>query len=156
MSEPGALHSNTEQHESFMDGLTVFTKYVTTTTSSGYNGLTLRHIIESFAPKLIEHLHDEIPSLLSTHIIEDEKALMNVWTQASAMAQKDSDLYVAGPFFLGCQDKTFRIDGMEGDFPGVPWVLETVVRGWYARRHAGAWRFLPSDLNGRRRLLQTV
>ena len=74
---------------------------------------------------------------------------------SAASAQRDNDPYVAGPFFSGCQDKGFRIDGMEGDFPGVPWVLEKVVRGWYSRRHAEAWRFLPSELDGRRRVLQT-
>ncbi len=156
MNQPGTLHENTEQHESFMDGLMVYTKYVTSTSAVEYNGLTLRHMIESFAPKLIEHLHDEITSLLSTHVVKDEAALLAVWKQAAAMAQKDNDLYVVGPFFLGCQDKEFRIDGMEGDFPRVPWVLEKVVQTWHARRYAGAWRFLPSDLNGKRRLLQRV
>ena len=81
---------------------------------------------------------------------------MALWKKTAQLAQNDNDPYIAGPFFLGCQDQEFRIDGMEGDFPGMPWILEKVVQGWYSRRYAGAWRFLPSGLEGRRRLLQTV
>jgi hypothetical protein len=151
----GAMEENTKGHESFAEGLTVFHKYVFVTKSAEYNGVTFRHIIESFAPDLIQHLHDEIPTLVNLHVA-DPKELMKVWKQASHLATKDASLYTDAPFTLGCQDKSFTIDGHSCDFPSIPWVAEALVRNWHAKKHAGAWNFCPSDLSGKRRLLHVA
>ena len=155
LRRPGAMEGNTKGHDSFAEGLAVFQKYVFITKSSEFSGLTFRHIIESFAPELIQHLHDEIPTLLSLHVV-DSKALMKIWKQAEHIATKYNSLYTDAPWTLGCQDKSFLIDGQKCDFPGVPWVAETLLRTWHAKKHAGAWNFCPSDLSGRRRLLQVA
>jgi hypothetical protein len=153
LGEEGALHENTEQHEAFMDGLMVYTKYVKNTSADEYNGLTLRLIIENFALKLIEHLHDEIPSLLKCHAIKDEEALMGIWTKAAELALKDTDIFVAGPFLLGCLDKDFTVDNLPADFPGFPPELESQVANEMSKKHQGAWEFCPSDFKGNRRAL---
>ena len=155
LGRPGSMDDNSRGHESFAEGLVVFQKYVFVTKSAEYNGITFRHIIESFAPALIQHLHDEIPTLVNLHVL-DQKDLMKVWKQASYLATKDASLYTDAPFTLGCQDKSFTIDGQRGDFPSIPWIAEAFVRNWHSKKHAGAWNFCPSDLSGRRRLLQTA
>ncbi|KAJ9605563.1 hypothetical protein H2200_010220 [Cladophialophora chaetospira] len=155
LGQPCAMEENTKGHESFAEGLAIFRKYVSVTKSSEFNGVTLRHIIEAFAPNLIQHLHDEIPTLVNLHVL-DSKELMKIWKHAEHMATKDNSLYTDAPWTLGCQDKSFLIDGQKGDFPGVPWVAEALIRNWHAKKHAGAWSFCPSDLSGRRRLLQVA
>lgn len=153
LHRPGAMEVNAKGHESFAEGLAIFQKYVFVTKASEYNGVTLRHIIEAFAPDLIQHLHDEIPTLASLHVL-DSSALMKVWKEAEHRTLKDQNLYSDAPWTLGCQDKSFMIDGEKCGFPDVPWILEVVIRNWHAKRHAGAWRFCPSDLCGRRRRLK--
>ncbi|OCT48622.1 hemerythrin HHE cation binding domain-containing protein [Cladophialophora carrionii] len=152
LGRPGAMETNTKGHESFADGLAVFQKYVFVTKPAEFNGVTFRHIIESFAPDLIQHLHDEIPTLVSLHVL-DAKEVMKVWKHAEHLATKDNSLYTDAPWTLGCQDKSFLIDGQKCDFPDVPWLAEAMIRNWHGKKHAGAWSFCPSDLSGKRRLM---
>jgi hypothetical protein len=152
LGRPGAMEENTKGHESFADGLAVFEKYIFVTKPSEFNGTTFRHIIESFAPNLIQHLHDEIPTLLSLHVV-DSKELMKIWKKAEHIATKDAQLATDAPWLLGCQDKSFIIDGQKCTFPDMPWMIEAVIRNWNAKKHAGAWRFCPSDLSGKRKLM---
>ncbi|KAK4946311.1 hypothetical protein LTR10_014509 [Elasticomyces elasticus] len=155
LNRPGAMEKDTKKHESFADGLAIFEKYVFQTKPAEFHGITFQHMIESFAPNLIQHLHDEIPMLMSLHVL-DSAALLKVWKKAGRRAAKDAGLYTSGPLTLGCQDKSFTIDGEKSDFPEMPWVLEAVVRNWHSRKYAGAWNFCPSDLSGRRRQMTTV
>ena len=150
LARPGAMEENVKGHESFAEGLAIFQKYVFITKPDEFNGTTFRHIIESFAPELIQHLHDEIPTLAGLHVLKSED-LIKIWKRAEHIATKDSDLYTDLPWILGCQDRSFVIDGEKTTFPGAPWILETVVRNWHARKHAGVWRYCPSDLHGHRR-----
>jgi len=152
LGKPGAMEENKAGHEKFMEAFHVFEKYVFRTTAAEYNGLTLRHIIESFAPDLIKHLHDEIPTLVSLHVLNG-KDLMKAWKEAEHRATKNIDLNSGAPWILGCQDRGFEIDGEKCTFPGMPWAAASLVRHWHARKHKGAWRYCPSDLNGARREL---
>lgn len=149
---PGCMEESQRGHESFAEGLAIFGEYLSAATPSKFCGLTFRRIIESFAPNLIQHLHDEIPTLVKLHVL-DSRALMRIWRSANHLATKDADLYNDLPWLLGCQDRTFAIDGIKGDFPGGHWIVEALVRNWHAKKHAGIWRFCPSDLSGRRRRL---
>jgi len=155
LNKPGAMEENTKGHESFAQGLAVFEKYIVVTKPSEFNGVTFRHIIESFAPDLIQHLHDEIPTLLGLYVV-DSRELMKIWKKAEQIATKDADLYTDAPWLLACQDKAFVIDGEKCTFPGMPWLVEAMIRNWQGKRHAGAWSFCPSDLFGRRRLMPVV
>jgi hypothetical protein len=150
LGRPGAMEENVKGHQSFAEGLAIFQKYISVTKSDEFNGTTLRHIIEAFAPELIQHLHDEIASLMGLHVL-DSAELMKIWKHAEHLAFKVTDLYFDVPWSLGCQDKSFTIDGVKCTVHSSHWMLEAVVRNWHARRHAGAWKFCPSDLHGHRR-----
>ncbi|KIV98117.1 hypothetical protein PV10_01798 [Exophiala mesophila] len=152
LNRPGAMESNVKGHESFAEGLSIFHRYITMTKPDEFNGTTFRHIIESFAPELIQHLHDEIPTLASLHVLKSED-LMKIWKEAEHIATKDGSLYTDLPWTLTCQDKSFVIDGETSSFPDVPWLIEAVVRNWHAKRYADVWKFSPSDLHGQRRLM---
>ena len=109
-------------------------------------------MIESFAPDLIKHLHDEIPTLISLHVLNG-KDLMKAWKEAEHRATKNIDLNSGAPWILGCQDREFEIDGEKCTFSGMPWAAASLVRHWHAWKLKGAWRYCRSDLNGARREL---
>lgn len=155
LQRPGAMEENTEGHHSFETGLKEFEKYVFTTRPADFDGFTLRGIIESFAPMLIQHLHDEIPTLVALHTL-NSKQLKSVWEQAGKIATKDTDLYTDAPWIIGCQDKQFLIDGKKCEFPNMPWIAEALIRNFHAKRHAGVWKFLPCDLHGQRRQMAAI
>lgn len=150
LDRPGAMEENVKGHQSFAEGLAIFQKYILVTRPEEFNGMTFRHIIESFAPELIQHLHDEITSLMSLHVLHSHD-LLKVWKHAEHLASKASDLYSDMPWTLGCQDKSFTIDGLRCTVTSPHWIPVAVVRNWHARKHAGAWKFCPSDLHSLRR-----
>lgn len=153
MGRSGGMEENVKGHEAFMEGFHAFQKYVSDPASvSHFDAIKHRENIEWFAPELIQHLHNEIPTILSLYTHEDS-AMKKIWEQADKMATSGVDMHTFGPIVLGCQDKTFLIDGEIPDFPGMPWIAEYLVRKWYARRYSGVWDFCPSDLQGQRRLL---
>jgi len=148
LNRPGAMEEHTKGRAAFGQGLTVFQKYVFMTKASEYHGATVRHIIESFAPSLIQHLHDEITALVGLHML-DSTRLLRAWKEAGLA----TNAAAFSRWTLGCQDRSFTIDGEKGALPNVPWIIETLVRKWHAKKYAGAWKFCPSDLSGTRRQL---
>jgi hypothetical protein len=145
----GSMEGNVAQHQAFEAGLRVFEAYVFKTQPSEFQPNTLLHIIESFAPILIEHLHDEISSLLALYVLHSED-LMKIWKKAEYEATKDDDMYSSLPFILGCQDPTFELDGEIRYFPPIPKAVRPAVlmanKWWFSRRKAGVWRFLPCNI----------
>lgn len=144
---PGAMEPNVEQHHAFEKGLGVFEEYVTQTKPEGYCGRQLRDILDSFLDVLVQHLHDEIPTLLNLHTL-DSKEMSKIWEKTAHEATKDIDIFTDAPFVLSCQDRTFLLDGQPRGFPGIPFFLPWVVSAIFARRHAGAWKFSPSGILG--------
>jgi len=63
----------------------------------------------------------------------------------------------AAPLYLGCQDKSFTVDGEQIPFPEVPFIAAYFVDWVLSSRHKGAWRFNPSDMYGNpRKPFETV
>jgi hypothetical protein len=50
----------------------------------------------------------------------------------------------------------FELDGEVRPFPPVPFFFPYLIRWVYGKRHAGSWRFCPSDEFGIPRELQFV
>lgn len=152
-SSSGVLEATSSDHAAIMREFFTFRNHVLDpNTIKTFDGMSLRRMIEGFAPELIQRLHDQIPIVTSLHVV-DSKEVRKVWMQAHKMATDGIDLYLDAPFLLGCQDKSFLIDGESTDCPCVPWVVERLVRKWHAKKHAGIWEFCPSDLCGNRRVL---
>lgn len=155
LAEPGAMSANVAGHDAFLPGLRLFEAYVSRTQPQEFCGLTLRHMLDRFAPLLVEHLHDEIPTLLGLWRVE-AAPLRKVWAVAEKMGRSGGSLWEAPAMVLACVDREMLMDGAVCAFPEVPWGVETVVRKALARRFAGVWRFAPFDLEGRRRTLPAV
>jgi hypothetical protein len=67
------------------------------------------------------------------------------------MNQKNYDQFVIPPMVLGLRDITFEGGNQ---WPTLPPQSNKIVQNLLARKHAGAWRFLPSDTWGNPRPLK--
>ncbi|KAK4182627.1 hemerythrin HHE cation binding domain-containing protein [Podospora australis] len=71
---PGLMEGNVEQHHAFHDGLAAFKQYAEDVVAGKerYDGGKVRGIIDSFGSALMEHLADEIPTLVGLRRYEDK------------------------------------------------------------------------------------
>jgi hypothetical protein len=176
LGQKGIMSKNLEQHKAFESGIEDFRKYATTTLD-GYSGKELKHLINRFGKPLVDHLHEEITSLLDvqsqfdpkgtalkTHYLLFEKKLV---TQSSLVSYpstwitlnfQDSVLIIVKSrhqaFIFGCRDVTFE-NGINKNWPDeAPFVVPYLISWFLARDLAGVWRFLPSDFKGNPRRLK--
>ena len=146
---PGCMAANIEQHHAFEPGLKRLRGYAVETNPSQYDSSLLRDIINSFATTLQQHLTDEIATLLALQDCDSDKLLATYKkAETTAAGQSKDETY---PLVLGLCDKTY--EGGVHDFPPAPWFAPYVVHYLFGRKHAGAWRFCPSDTWGRPRKL---
>jgi hypothetical protein len=150
---PGSLQHNVEQHHEFSDGLSDLQKYATTTAPEQYSGTRVQNLIDSFAETLREHLKDEIDTLWAMDSVKadtvDSKKLLAIYRDCEAEAGKQ-DKSIVPPMVLGLCDKTFEGGN---DWPKMPMGSSYIVHYLFARKHRGAWRFLPCDTFGKPRPL---
>lgn len=104
-------------------------------------------MIDAFAPALLAHLEEEIPTLFALRDYDDTQ-LRKLWRRtekfAADMSGGGSMAEIVIPCALGCVDRGFE-DGLHKNFPPLPFFVPPLVDWWYARKHRGAWRFLPCD-----------
>jgi hypothetical protein len=65
------------------------------------------------------------------------------------IANIHAHLYSFSPFVLGCQDKSFILDGKKYLFPEVPTIVPYIVDLFLSSRHKELWQFNPSTLYGK-------
>lgn len=113
--------------------------------------------MSTFAPILVEHLHDVVYTLNT--LVNDEtllpEHLNRIWSKMEdAMAAK-LDLYTDAALLVGCHDRHFTINGRRAEqrSPHLPKGTTIMVKKWHSRRHEAAWKFCSSDFSGKRRLL---
>ncbi|EAW11912.1 hemerythrin domain-containing protein [Aspergillus clavatus NRRL 1] len=151
----GVMAGNLEQHRAFESAMEGFATYVSSTSVDAYDGAAVKQRIDRFGKLLVQHLHEEIQTLLSVrerldpagevlkqHYLAFEKRLVaqSSWTRHQ-------------PFIFGCRDVTFE-NGVNGNWPpDAPFFVPYVISGVLSRKLAGVWRFLPSDFHGRPRPL---
>jgi hemerythrin-like domain-containing protein len=154
LAQPGAMAGNVEEHDAFLPGLTLFDAYVSKTRPEEYCGMTLRNMLERFAPLLVEHLHEEIPTILGMWKVE-AKELEKCWAVAEKMGRSGGSVWEAPAMILACVDKEMVMDGEACTFPDAPGVVEWVVRKGLSRRFAEVWRWAPFGMDGVRRVVRS-
>lgn len=60
----GLMEVNVHQHDEFQPRLAEFNEYVETTKPADYSSEKIKELIDAFAPALMKHLADEIPTLM--------------------------------------------------------------------------------------------
>ena len=153
LAQPGSMGVNVAGHDAFLPGLQLFEAYVTKTRPEEYCGMTLRNMLDRFAPLLVEHLHEEIPTMLMMWRV-DAKELEKCWAVAEKMGRSGGSVWEAPAFIMACVDKEMVMDGEPCSFPGAPAAVEWVVRKGLARRFAGVWKWAPFSFEGERRLVR--
>ncbi|PWY69072.1 hypothetical protein BO70DRAFT_374227 [Aspergillus heteromorphus CBS 117.55] len=144
------LGDNVGQHQTFEPALQQLLQYGRYTVPERYDASVVRGLIEELAPPFREHLSHEIDSLLSMEPYEyDGEALLGVFRECEAEAGKQ-DKHVIPPMVLGLRDVTFEGGNK---WPCLPPLAEWLVFYVLARKHSGAWRFLPCCTWGKPRRL---
>jgi hemerythrin-like domain-containing protein len=87
-NNPDIMRENKEQHEAFLAGLTDFEHYAANTTSDNYRWDDAKAKLDAFAPALMKHLREEIPTLLSLKDYDSAK-LRAVWQVTENAAKGD-------------------------------------------------------------------
>ncbi|KAI0203707.1 polyketide synthase dehydratase-domain-containing protein [Astrocystis sublimbata] len=138
----GQLSQNLHQHELFSGGLQSLNQYARNTPATTYDGNRVCELIDTFANHMAQHLTDEIDTLWGLDCCEkEEENLLKVYQDSEAEAGKQ-DKTLVPPMVLGLCDKTFEGGN---NWPAMPLGSSYVVHYLFARKHRGAWRFLPSD-----------
>ncbi len=102
------MEKNVEQHEAFAKGLEEFKAYVFDTDASVYEGKKLRAIIDGFGDLLVQHLRDEISTLLELEKYGGKK-LAKAWADLEDKVKAEIDNpYRLIPMAFGAVDKTFE------------------------------------------------
>lgn len=73
--EKGIMDANVEQHHAFHDGMEALNAYALAVISGTkqYDGVKVVSLIDAFGPTLVEHLSDEIPTLVGLRRFGTEK-----------------------------------------------------------------------------------
>ncbi|RAL03260.1 uncharacterized protein BO80DRAFT_377204, partial [Aspergillus ibericus CBS 121593] len=145
----GYLGGEVEEHHGFQPLLSKLLEYGKGTKAGEYNPGVLKKMIEDLAGPFREHLAGEIETLLRMEGYGDGDKLLEVYKECEAEAGTQ-DKNVVPPMVLGLRDVTFEGGN---NWPAMPPLSAWFVHYIFARKHAGAWRFLPCDTWGRPRQL---
>lgn len=122
-----------------------------------YSGDELQAHINSFAPRLVQHLHDGVSQLndLVVDGILMAEHLSKIWSSFEDTLANSLDRYTDAALLVGCHDRQFTVNGKRSEqhFPKLPTGATTMIKKWHSRRHDSAWRYCSSDFSGRRRFL---
>jgi hemerythrin-like domain-containing protein len=139
------MDASVAEHKAFHDGLDQLQHYATTTKPAAYKSADLVSILDSFTPVLVQHLSAEVETILSMQKYDGDK-LLKTFQDGVKAAMGDATKDEAFPFVFSCNDATF--EGGKHYFPPVPWVVNFVIKWWFARKYQDVWRFSPSDMYG--------
>ncbi|KAI0601661.1 hypothetical protein F4775DRAFT_589429 [Biscogniauxia sp. FL1348] len=108
----------------------------------------------TYDPAALRDLLARLGDLLAPHLSRQRRAnaLMRTYAACAARAADALDRPVAAPMMLGLRDATYEA-GRGRDWPRLSVPAVHAVADRLAPRHAGAWRFLPCDVWGRKREL---
>jgi len=146
----GIMDVNVHQHETFSSGLKDYQTYLLDVKGSpaDFSGSCLCEIIDSFAPILLTHLSEEIPTLLSLSKFGDKIDMDKIWEKDGRAAVGMSDKTAGLAFFFLNRDTTFE-GGKWAAFPPIPrpirWVF-THICTWPNRAY---WKFASCDYSGK-------
>ncbi|KAK5941988.1 hypothetical protein PMZ80_005939 [Knufia obscura] len=142
----------------FQGAFHVWANYIHDSASEEFfSGEDVQSYISTFAPILVQHLHDEVAqlnTLVSDNILMPQH-LANIWSRFEETLSGALDLYTDAALLVGCHDRHFTINGHRADqkFPRLSMGTMVMVKKWHSRKHEGAWRFCSSDFIGRRRVI---
>jgi len=142
--------ANSGTIDAFLPGLEAYAEYLNSVTSSpdSFSGKHLNNIIDSFAPMLIEHLSDEIPTLLSLSRFGSQLRFLDGINMESKKSPLHLSMTGGVPFFFRNLDTEYE-NGIWRAWPDIPglvwWVMQRSFVAWNWR----LWRFASCDEQGK-------
>lgn len=143
--------------DAFLPGLRAYSEYLqsVTPTPQTFSGARLNAIIDSFAPVLILHLSDEIPTLLSLSRFGSQLRFLDGINMESKKSPLHLSMTTGVPFFFRNLDVEYE-DGLWRGWPEIPgliwWVMQRTFVAWNWR----LWRFASCDERGQLRELAAL
>ncbi|OBT81163.1 hypothetical protein VE02_10351 [Pseudogymnoascus sp. 03VT05] len=98
-----------------------------------HNGEEFRARMRAFAPSLERHLSGELETFYRLREL-DSGALLEVYRKQEKIALEKGDMWLIMPLLLGCEDKTYDIDGRKEHTHAFPWILP------YLAHYIFSWR----------------
>ena len=119
-----------------------------TPTPTLFSGTHLNTIIDSFAPTLLEHLKDEIPTLLSLSRFGSQLRFLDGINLESKKSPLHLSITGGTPFFFRNLDVEFE-NGLWRGWPEMPGLVWWVMQRTAVRWNESWWRFAACDSQGR-------
>jgi hemerythrin-like domain-containing protein len=146
----GIIDINAEQHHAFETGAEKFITYIQACTEGKepYIGNKIVQLIDGFGPILVEHLEDEIPTLLSLRRFGDR--MMGLHERLAREGEKhlrETGLFRAAVWCLATHDLNYEA-GIHRHLPLEPSFLLWVPRNVAWWLNGDWWKFAPCDRQG--------
>lgn len=147
--------------ESFLNGLSAYSTYLTTLPSPGsFDGHKLVKIMSSFQDAFSHHFHHEITTIASFASLasapqpgskeaDEAAAVFKAWGKKTVTKAGTIDVV---PFFLMNLDATYE-EGMWADWPPMPGLVRWGLVNLAGSVHWGWWKFASCDGSGQPRTL---
>ncbi|KAF8964791.1 hypothetical protein BDZ97DRAFT_1659789 [Flammula alnicola] len=142
---------NLEQHRAFQEGMDAFESYIKNVEGKKeeYDGAKARHLLEAFAGPLIQHLHDEIPTISPERMKafdDDKEGLRGMVKKFEEHLKAQPDKLAVFPFAA-----THHVHKEAPNWPPAPalimWFAKNIAP-WRHPRQALYWKFSPFTTNG--------
>jgi hemerythrin-like domain-containing protein len=146
---PGIMDGNIQQHEAFSAGLKAFDEYIAAATRApeSFSGARLVEIIDGFGQALVQHLADEIPTILALAEHREKMDISKVIEDEAKHSMSKLGFKTTVPYLITALDVTFE-EGLHRDFPPAPGLVKAVARALAPRFNKGYWRFAPCAKDG--------
>ncbi|KAF8961816.1 hypothetical protein BDZ97DRAFT_2059884 [Flammula alnicola] len=130
---------NLAQHEAFLKEVNTFEKYMKEVFNGEkeYAGTKTRALIEAFGDILVQHLHDEIPTLSPERLSQYDKKELDAMADAHFAHVRDQPLAAAVMIV------THHDFNAVPTWPPMPSPVVWVIRNVVYWRHYSYWQFAP-------------
>jgi hypothetical protein len=118
-----------------------------------FDATHLLSLLSSFAPALLSHMSDEIPTLLSLSRYGNKLPLLKMIETESQKTPLHVSITGGTPFFFRHLDIEFE-DGLWRQWPQMPGLVWWVMLRTAGRWNKGWWRFSACDEGGRLKKLE--
>ncbi|KAG6840272.1 hypothetical protein C0991_007795 [Blastosporella zonata] len=144
----GSMEHNVEQHHAFLGGFDDLGEYVKGVLAGTviYDGNEVIAKLDTFADTLVQHLHDELPTLESSKLraMLTKKDLTDLEASLGKRILKEVSLTNVLPLGLVLHDKASA-----PHFPPLPAPILWIARHVFYHLHGDAWAFGPCDVYGK-------
>ncbi|EDR10585.1 uncharacterized protein LACBIDRAFT_325344 [Laccaria bicolor S238N-H82] len=135
------MSHNVEQHESFHAGMDAFEQYMNQVFNKKdkYDGEKTRALLKAFADPLVQHLHEEIPTISEERLkLLDQEGLQKVSDEFEEHIKNLPGKLTVFPFVM-----THHNFEEAPNWPGIPAPIKWFARNIAPFRHYSYWKFSP-------------